>query len=373
MDTHPDIKLPDDLIPADGRFGAGPSRVRSEALVGLGISGTSIMGTSHRQAPVKQLVHRVKTGLRRLYDLPNDYEVVMGIGGATAFWDAASFGLIRRRSQHCAFGVFSSKFVDVVRAAPHLDDPEVIESPVGTHPMPVANSDVDAYALTHNETSTGVAMPIVRPTDGDAMVLVDATSAAGAIETDPATFDAYYFSPQKALGSDGGLWISLMSPAAVVRIEELAASERWCPAFLDLRIALDNSRKDQTYNTPAIATLYLLAEQVEWMLQLGGLSWAAERAATTSGHIYSWAEASEYAWPFVADPAHRSPTVATVNFPDHISADTVGGVLRANGIVDTGSYRKLGLNQLRFATFPNVPPKDAEILTAAVDYVVERL
>ena len=331
------------------------------------------MGTSHRQDAVKTLVRRIRDGLAQLYGLPEGYEVVAGLGGASAFWDAASFGLIRHRSQHSVFGVFSGKFADVVRRAPHLDDPEVVEVPVGRRPSPVENHEVDVYALTHNETSTGVAMAITRPGEGDALVLVDATSAAGAIEVDPTAFDAYYFSPQKALGSDGGLWVSLLSPAAIVRIEEIAASDRWCPAFLDLQIALDNSRKDQTYNTPAVATLFLLADQIDWMLEMGGLAWAAQRSATTSGHIYQWAEASQYAYPFVEDPADRSPTVTTISFPDGLSADTVGAVLRANGIVDTGSYRSLGLNQLRFATFPNVSTADAERLTAAVDYVVGKL
>ncbi len=373
MDSSPDITLPADLIPDDGRFGSGPSRVRTESLVSLGVSGASVMGTSHRQQPVKDLVRRIRTGLSALYDLPEGYEVVAGIGGATAFWDAAAFGLIRRRSQHSVFGVFSGKFADAVRGAPHLEDPEVIESKIGWRPTPIPSHDVDVYALTHNETSTGVMMPIVRPVDGEALVLVDATSAAGAMEVDPHQFDAYYFSPQKAFGSDGGLWVSLMSPAAVVRIEEIAASDRWCPPFLDLRTALDNSRKDQTYNTPAVATLFLLVEQIEWMLEMGGLAWAAKRSATTSGHIYAWAEASSYANPFVQVPGDRSTTVATINLPDEISADTVEAVLRANGIVDTGSYRKLGLNQLRFATFPNIPPADAEALTAAIDYIVERI
>jgi phosphoserine aminotransferase len=373
MNLHPDIVLPPEFVPADGRFGSGPSRVRAESLVALGVSGTSVMGTSHRAQPVKDLVRRIREGLTALYGLPDGYEVVLGVGGATAFWDAASFGLIRRRSQHSVFGVFSGKFADVVHRAPHLDDPEVVEVAIGHRPTPTPSHDVDAYALTHNETSTGVAMPIERPDGGDALVLVDATSAAGAIEVDPAAFDAYYFSLQKAFGSEGGLWVALMSPAAIGRIDELAASDRWCPAFLDLRAAVENSRKDQTYNTPAVATLFLMAEQLDWMRQMGGLGWAAKRSAATSGHIYEWAEASDYAHPFVEDPADRSPTVATVNFPDHIPAEQVGGVLRANGIVDTGSYRKLGLNQLRFATFPNVPPGDVERLTAAIDYVVERL
>ncbi|MDH3500512.1 MAG: phosphoserine transaminase [Acidimicrobiia bacterium] len=373
MDSSPEITLPDDLIPADGRFGSGPSRVRTEALVALGVSGTSLMGTSHRQAPVKQLVHRIRVGLSRLYDLPHGYEVIVGVGGASAFWDAASFGLIRRRSQHAVFGVFSSKFADVTRTAPHLEDPEVLEVPVGHRPTPVQSNDVDVYALTHNETSTGVAMPIVRPAHDEALVLVDATSAAGAMEVEPPAFDAYYFSPQKAFGSEGGLWVAIVSPRAIARIDEIAASDRWCPAFLDLRLAVENSRKDQTYNTPAVATLFLLATQIEWMLEMGGLSWAAQRARATSGHIYGWADASPYASPFVPDPADRSTTVVTINLMEHISADVISEILRSNGIVDTGSYRTLGLNQLRFATFPNVPTADAERLTAAVDYIVERL
>ena len=371
MDSF-DITIPPELIPADGRFGSGPSRVRRTALVSLGVSGTSVMGTSHRQSPVKQLVHRVRAGLQHLYDLPEGYEVILGVGGATAFWDAAAFNLIRRRSHHSVFGVFSAKFADVARAAPFLEDPEISEAPIGTRPHPGPSDDVDVYALTHNETSTGVTMPVYRPGGGDSLVLVDATSAAGAIKVDPETFDAYYFSPQKAFGSDGGLWVALVSPAAAMRIEELAA-ERWTPPMLDLRLALHNSRRDQTYNTPAVATLFLLADQIEWMLSMGGLDWAAQRAIETSAHLYQWAEASEYAHPFVGAVEDRSPTVVTVNLNDGIPADTVEAVLRANGIVDTASYRKLGLNQLRFATFPNTSPSDAEQLTHALDFVLDRV
>jgi len=373
MDSYPDISLPSELIPSDGRFGSGPSRVRRSALVSLGVSGTSVMGTSHRQPPVKQLVHRIRAGLHHLYRLPDGYEVILGVGGATTFWDAAAFGLIRHRSQHSVFGVFSSKFADAARGAPFLEEPEIVEAPIGTRPDPGPSDHADVYALTHTETSTGVTMPVYRPGGGDALVVVDATSAAGAIEVDPTALDAYYFSPQKAFGSDGGLWVSLVSPAAIMRIEELGASGRWMPAMLDLRRALHNSRQDQTYNTPAVATLFLLAEQIEWMLQMGGLEWTARRSAASAGHLYAWAEASEYAYPFVENPEDRSPTVVTINLHDHVSADAVIGILRKRQIVDTGSYRKLGLNQLRIATFPNTPPADVELLTAAIDYIVERL
>ncbi|HEX9855064.1 MAG TPA: phosphoserine transaminase [Acidimicrobiia bacterium] len=373
MPDRPEIQLPAELLPIDGRFGSGPSKVRLESLLELGVSGSTYMGTSHRQDRVKKVVHRIRAGLSELYNLPAGFEVLLGVGGATAFWDAAAFGLIERRSQHLVFGEFSAKFASVVAGAPHLDEPELIESDPGTHPHPAARQDVDVYAFTHNETSTGVMMPIARPEGADGLVVVDATSAAGAAHADVDQFDVYYFSPQKAFGSDGGLWIALCSPFAVSRIERLASSERWIPPFLDLRTALDNSRKDQTYNTPALATLFLLDRQIAVMHELGGLDWAVKRSKTSSETVYAWADASVYAAPFVTDPAMRSSTVVTVDLVPEVSADVVEGVLRDNGILDTFGYRKLGRNQLRIACFPNVDPTDVEKLTRAVDHIIERL
>lgn len=372
MTNLPPVQLPPDLLPADGRFGSGPSKVRSEALLELGVSGSSLLGTSHRRPAVKEIVAAIRDGLTDYYGLPPGFEVILGVGGATAFWDAAAFGLIERRSQHLVFGVFSRKFADVVAAAPHLETPDIIESDPGTHPTTQPNPDVDVYALTHNETTTGVAMPVTRPDGAEGLVVVDGTSAAGAIEVSPSSFDAYYFSPQKAFGSEGGLWIALCSPFAISRIERLAA-QRWIPPSLSLRAALDNSRKDQTYNTPALATLFLMRRQLDWMLEMGGLEWASVRSRRTSGILYDWAEAADYATPFVADPAQRSPTVVTIDLDATIDANSVAGVLRANDIVDTESYRTLGRNQLRLAAFPNIEPADAEKLTGAIDYIAERL
>jgi len=372
MPRLPSIQLPTEVLPTDGRFGSGPSKVRSEAVLELGAGGSSYLGTSHRRLTVKSVVAAIREGLTTYYDLPPGFEVILGLGGATAFWDAAAFGLIEQRSQHPVFGVFSRKFADVVAAAPHLEPPVVVESDPGTHPVVHPNPEVDVYALTHNETTTGVAMPVARPEGVEGLVVVDATSAAGAIEVSPSAFDAYYFSPQKAFGSEGGLWISLCSPLAISRIERLA-SQRWIPPFLNLRTALDNSRKDQTYNTPALATLFLMRRQLDWMLEMGGMAWAAARSRHTSGILYDWAEASDYATPFVADPEQRSPTVVTIDLSDAVDANIVAGVLRANGIVDTESYRTLGRNQLRVATFPNIEPSDAEKLTRAIDYIAERL
>jgi len=330
------------------------------------------MGTSHRQAPIKNLVGSVRAGLRELFSLPDGWEVVLGNGGSTVFWDVATFGLIERRSEHLVFGEFSQKFADAAKAAPHIADPVVVSSEPGTHPQPVA-ADVDAYCLTHNETSTGVAMRLARPSgSGDALVLVDATSAAGGLAWSPSEVDAYYFAPQKSFASDGGLWIACCSPRAVERIEKIAASGRWIPASLDLKIALDNSRADQTYNTPAIATIFLLDQQVRWMLEHGGLAWCAARTAESSGIIYDWAEKSPFASPFVADVAQRSHVVATIDL-DGVSANDVNAVLRRNGIVDTDGYRKLGRNQLRVGMFPAVEPNDVRALTACVDYVAEKL
>jgi phosphoserine aminotransferase len=368
----PQIQIPADLLPTDGRFGSGPSKVRPEALAALVEVGETYLGTSHRQAAARFVVAELRNGLAELLVLPDGYEVVLGNGGTTAFWDAATFDLIERRSQHLSFGEFSSKFAAAVSAAPHLDDPEIISSEPGTHPDAVARDDVDAYCLTHNETSTGVSMPLVRP-DGDGIVLVDATSAAAGLRFDPSQVDVYYLAPQKGLASDGGLWIAAMSPAAIERIERLAA-ERWTPASLDLAIALENSRKDQTYNTPALATIFLAARQVDWINQNGGLEWAASRCDRSAEIVYGWAEEAEWATPFVANPDDRSHVVATIDLDEAVvDAGTVSKVLRVNGIVDTESYRKLGRNQLRIALYPAIEPDDVLALTRCIDHVVASL
>jgi phosphoserine aminotransferase len=369
----PAITIPDDMLPRDGRFGSGPSKVRPEALAALADTGRSYLGTSHRQATVRFMVAALRNGIAELLSLPDGYEVALGNGGTTAFWDAASFGLVDQRSQHLSFGEFSSKFAACVRAAPHLDEPEVIEAPPGSVPEAKATPDVDAYCLTHNETSTGVAAPVRRPEGAEGLVLVDATSAAGGLRFDPREVDAYYFAPQKCLASDGGLWLAALSPAAVERIERIAASDRWVPAFLDLGIALDNSRKDQTYNTPALATIHLAVQQVEWIVHNGGLPFAAGRCDRSAEIIYGWAEGSDYATPFVTDPALRSHVVATIDLDDTVQATDVSAVLRQNSVLDTDSYRKLGRNQLRIALYPAIDPEDVEALTACIDYVVERL
>ncbi|MEY3195998.1 MAG: hypothetical protein RLY96_728 [Actinomycetota bacterium] len=368
------IIIPSELKPVDGRFGCGPSKIRPEALAALSASGNSILGTSHRQKPVKNVVKRVREGLTSLFNLPEGYEVVLGNGGSTAFWDIATFGLIEERSQHLVFGEFSSKFAAASKEAPFLGEPTVIKSEPGSHPLAVAEAGIDVYALTHNETSTGVAMPILRPagTDG-ALVLVDATSAAGGLMVDAKEFDTYYFAPQKSFASDGGLWIAVMSPAAIARAEKIKASGRWVPAFFDLGIAIENSRLDQTYNTPALVTLMLLAEQVEWMNSNGGLSFAAGRSAKSSEILYSWAEKTSYTTPFVTDAAMRSKVVGTINFDDAIDATKIAAALRDNGIVDTEPYRKLGKNQLRIGMFPAVDPSDVEALTKCIDHVVAAL
>jgi phosphoserine aminotransferase len=369
-----DLKIPDNLKPRDGRFGCGPSKIRPEALASLAASGSSILGTSHRQKAVKNVVGRVRTGLTSLFNLPEGYEVVLGNGGSTAFWDIATFGLIEKKSQHLSFGEFSSKFASAAKEAPFLDDPTVIKSEPGSHPLPVAESGVDVYALTHNETSTGVAMPIKRPagTDG-ALVLVDATSAAGGLEVQAEEFDTYYFAPQKSFASDGGLWLALMSPAAISRVAKIKESGRWVPAFFDLTIAIENSRLDQTYNTPAVATLMLLADQIEWMNNNGGMSFAAGRSAKSAEIMYGWADKTSYTTPFVTNSAMRSKVVATINFDDAIDALEIAKALRANGIVDTEPYRKLGKNQLRIGMFPSVDPDDISALTKCIEYVVENL
>jgi phosphoserine aminotransferase len=369
------LQIPKDLLPADGRFGAGPSKVRPAQLEALVATGRSYLGTSHRQAPVRDQVGRLRSGLRALFDLPDGYEVVLGNGGTTAFWDIATFGLIGQKSQHLSFGEFSSKFAAAAKAAPFLDDPSVISSEPGTHPLPVAEDGVDLYALTHNETSTGVMMPIDRVDGADdgALVAVDATSGAGGLPVDLSRCDVYYFAPQKSFASDGGLWLALMSPAALERVAQLKASDRWVPASYDLTIAVDNSRLEQTYNTPALATIFLMAEQVDWMNSQGGLSWAVERTRQSSDLLYGWADKSPVAAPFVADPAMRSQVIGTIDFDDSVDAAQVAKVLRGNGIVDTEPYRKLGRNQLRIAMFPAIDPADVEALTACIDHVVEHL
>jgi phosphoserine aminotransferase len=367
------ITIPDDLLPADGRFGCGPSKVRPDAVAALAADAGSYLGTSHRQSTVRFMVAALRNGIAELLSLPDGYEVALGNGGTTAFWDAATFGLVDQRSQHLSFGEFSSKFAACAKAAPHLDDPEVIEAPAGTAPEAKATPDVDAYCLTHNETSTGVAVTPQRPQGAEGLVLVDATSAAGGLWVDASQVDAYYFAPQKALASDGGLWLAALSPAAVERIERIAASDRWCPAFLDLGIALDNSRKDQTYNTPALATVYLAVQQIERILHNGGLPFATLRCDRSAEILYGWAEASDYATPFVADPALRSHVVATIDLDDSVDAAAVTSVLRRNHVVDTESYRKLGRNQLRIALFPAIEPDDVEALTHCIDHVVDRL
>lgn len=367
------LQIPAELLPSDGRFGSGPSRIRAEQVQALAEAGARVLGTSHRQAPVKDLVRRIRTGLQELFALPEGYEVVLGNGGSTAFWDVAAFSLVRERAQHVVLGEFSSKFAAETRGAPHLAEPLLRAAEPGTLTLPVADPEVDVYAFPHNETSTGVMLPVQRPEGAgeDQLVLVDATSAAGGVAVDVSACDAYYFAPQKAFGSDGGLWLALLSPAAIARAEEIAATDRWIPEFLSLTTAIDNSRKDQTLNTPAIATLLLMAEQIEWMLAQGGLAWADERTRTSSALIYDWAQKRPETTPFVADPAARSQVVATIDVDEAIDATAVTRLLRAHGIVDIEPYRKLGRNQLRIATFPSVPPEDVSALLAVLDHVLD--
>ncbi|MEB3050400.1 phosphoserine transaminase [Mycolicibacter sp. MYC123] len=371
------LTIPDSLKPADGRFGCGPSKVRPEQLNALVTTAAPLFGTSHRQAPVKDLVGRVRSGLRELFSVPDGYEVVLGNGGSTAFWDAAAFGLVDKRSLHLTYGEFSAKFASAVAKNPFVGDPIIIKADPGSAPEPTSDPSVDVIAWAHNETSTGVAVPVHRPEgtggEGGALVVIDATSGAGGLPVDITEADAYYFAPQKNFASDGGLWLAIMSPAALARVEAIAASGRWVPEFLSLPIAVDNSTKNQTYNTPAIATLALLAEQLDWMLGNGGLDWAVKRTADSSQRLYSWAEERDFTTPFVADPALRSQVVGTIDFVDGVDAAAVAKVLRANGIVDTEPYRKLGRNQLRVAMFPAVDPDDVSALTQCVDWVVERL
>jgi phosphoserine aminotransferase len=369
-----EIQIPSDLKPFDGRFGAGPSKVRPEQLQALVTQGATLLGTSHRQQPVKSLVARVQSGLSELFSLPEGYEVVLGNGGSTAFWDIATFNLIDKQSQHVVFGEFSSKFADAARTFPGIDA-EIIKADPGTAAYPTARDNVDAYALVHNETSTGVAVTPQRPhgaTD-DALVLVDATSAAGGLDVDISETDVYYFAPQKSFASDGGLWIALMSPKAVERVARVQQQGRWIPAFLDLQIAIDNSRLHQTYNTPALTTLFLLAEQIDWINAQGGLSWATTRTGDSAQRLYSWAEKTEYTTPFVSDSTIRSSVIGTIDFAADVDAATVAKVLRANGIVDVDPYRKLGRNQLRVAMFPAITPEDVDALTRCIEFVVAEL
>jgi phosphoserine aminotransferase len=372
MAETPDIRIPAELLPKDGRFGAGPSKVRSEQVAALVADAPRFLGTSHRQKTVKSVVGDVRDGLAELFSLPEGYEVLLGNGGTTCFWDAATFGLIEKKSQHLSFGEFSSKFATAASQAPFLDDPEIIKTDPGTHPEAIANSEIDLYALTHNETSTGVSMKIARP-NASGLVAVDATSAAGGLFVDANEFDCYYFAPQKSFASDGGLWLALCSPAAIERIESLAASERWVPAFFDLKIALDNSRLNQTYNTPALATIHLLSSQIKWINENGGLDFSTGRCDRSAEILYTWAEKSGFARPFVEREDQRSHVIATIDFVDAIDASQIAAVLRAHGIVDTEPYRKLGRNQLRIAMFPAIDPDDIALLCGAITHVVGAL
>ncbi|QUR68849.1 phosphoserine transaminase [Mycobacterium spongiae] len=368
------LEIPADIKPRDGRFGSGPSKVRPEQLAALTTTAAALFGTSHRQAPVKNLVGRVRSGLAELFSVPDGYEVILGNGGATAFWDAAAFGLIDKRSLHLTYGEFSSKFAAAVAKNPFIGDPVVVKADPGSAPEPQTDPSVDVIAWAHNETSTGVAVPVRRPEgSGDALVVIDATSAAGGLPVDIIDTDAYYFAPQKNFASDGGLWLAILSPAALSRVNAVAASGRWVPDFLSLPIAVENSLKNQTYNTPAIGTLALLAEQIDWLVGNGGLDWAVKRTADSSARLYAWAQEKPYTTPFVADPALRSQVVGTIDFVDTVDAAAVAATLRANGIVDTEPYRKLGRNQLRVAMFPAVEPDDVSALTECIDWVVERL
>jgi phosphoserine aminotransferase len=371
MSSTATLEIPQDLKPADGRFGCGPSKVRQEALATLASGGASVMGTSHRQRPVKALVGRVREGVAALLGLPDDYEVAVGNGGTTVLWDGLAAGIVRERALHLTYGEFSSKFANVTAAAPFLGDPLIVSAEPGDAPEPTSDPSADVVAWAHNETSTGVMVPVTRP-PGDALVVIDATSGAGGLPLDPSAADAYYFAPQKSFAADGGLWIAALSPAALERIDEIAATQRWIPESLSLQVALENSRKDQTYNTPAVATLWLLAEQVDWMLDGGGLDdFCIARTRESSEHLYGWAEQSEYATPFVADPAKRSLVVGTIDFAESVDAAALAAALRANGIVDTEPYRKLARNQLRIGMFPAVDPEDVRALTACIDFVVE--
>ncbi|MFI2753244.1 phosphoserine transaminase [Cellulomonas sp. P22] len=373
---NPQITIPADLLPRDGRFGSGPSKVRTAQVDALAALGTSLLGTSHRQAPVRAVVHRVRAGLAELFSLPDGYEVALGNGGSSAFWDLATFCLVRDRSQHASFGEFGAKFAQAATRAPFLGTPTVRTAPAGQLALPELEDGVDVYAWPHNETSTGVAAPVRRVAgsrDQGALMVVDGTSGAAGLPIDIAQTDTYYFAPQKGFASDGGLWLAVLSPAAIERAARIEADGRWVPEFLSLTTALTNSRLDQTLNTPAISTLVLMAEQIDWLLAQGGLDWATARTATSSGHLYTWADARDWAEPFVADPAHRSQVVGTIDLAPEVEAATVATVLRAHGVVDVEPYRKLGRNQLRVAMFPAVDPEDVLALTACIDHVVDRL
>lgn len=372
-DTTPTITIPANLLPADGRFGSGPSKVRTEAVDALAATGTDFLGTSHRKDAVKDIVARLQTGMRDLFSLPEDWEVILGNGGATILWDALTFGFIDQKSQHLSFGEFGSKFAKCAVEAPHIGEPTVIESDAGAHPQLVADDSVDTYCFTHNETSTGVAMDVVRPEGASGLMCVDATSGAGGLRWSTDQADLYYFSPQKCFASDGGLFVALAAPAAVERIEQIAASGRWIPTGLNLQTALDNSRKAQTYNTPALATVYMTMHMVEWLNANGGLEFAASRCDESSSHLYAWADAHQLATPFVSDPAMRSSVVVTVDLDDSVSADSVSAILGSNGIVGTEGYRKLGRNQLRLAAFPAIEPDDIRALTNCIDHVIGEL
>jgi phosphoserine aminotransferase len=369
------LTIPADLKPADGRFGCGPSKIRPEAVAALAASGAALLGTSHRQQPVKNLVRRIREGVAALFDVPDGYQVVLGNGGSTAFWEVAAFNLVRDRAQHLSYGEFSAKFAAVTKAAPFLGEPTIVTAEPGTLAHPYAEPGVDAYAWPHNETSTGVMAPVrrVAGADDDALLLLDATSGAGGLPVDIGEADAYYFAPQKVFGSDGGLWVAIVSPRALARTAEIAGNGRYVPAFLDLPTAIENSSKDQTYNTPAIATLFLFVDQLDWLLAQGGLDFAVGRTTDSSSRLYTWAEKSEYATPYVTDPDARSLVVGTIDFAESVDAALVAKVLRANGIVDVEPYRKLGRNQLRVGMFPAVDPADVEALTACIDWVVQAL
>jgi phosphoserine aminotransferase len=375
MAQIPEIKIPAELLPVDGRFGAGPSKIRSEQIQALVDKSLTVLGTSHRQKPVKNEVAALRAGLANLFSIPAGYEVVIGNGGTTAFWEIATFGLLRDRAQFLTFGEFGAKFANSAKSAPFLGEQSVIRSEPGDAPEFAPESGIDAYCTPHNETSTGVAIPPVRPAgaDADALVLIDATSGAGGLPVDLSQVDVYYFSPQKCFASDGGLFVAIMSPAAIARAEEIKASGRYIPAFLDLMTAIENSRLDQTYNTPAVATIVMMNEQIRWFNANGGLDWCVARTKESSDAIYQWAQASEFASPFVTDPAKRSQVVATVDFIDTIDAEVIAKVLRANGIVDTEPYRKLGRNQLRISVFPAVDPSDVTQLLKCIDFVIAQL
>lgn len=369
------VSIPTEILPLDGRFGCGPSKVRPAQIDYLASVGRTVLGTSHRQAPVRDLVGQVRSGLADLFTLPEGYEIILGNGGSTAFWDMAAFGLVRARAQHLAFGEFSAKFGAVTAKAPFLGDPTIIKSEAGTLPTPRAEAGIDVYAWAHNETSTGVMAPVrrVAGADSGSLMLVDATSGAGGLPVDIAESDVYYFGPQKCFAADGGLWLAAFSPAALDRVDEIAASGRWVPDFFSLPTAISNSRKNQTYNTPAVSTLALLSNQIGWINEQGGLDWAVKRTTDSSSRLYAWAEATAYTLPFVTDPSARSLVVGTIDFTDEVDAASVASALRANGVVDVEPYRKLGRNQLRVGMFPAVEPEDISKLIACIEYVVAQI